>query len=257
MRRPSMRVDTGRATPGVRLSRGGQNGGATERWCPRSACGCDPRARGGVSAPCVVRRARTRRVSPGSEFEHGGVGLGDAFPPRSEVDEYRDFAVAFHADGPAEAVLVVSDAVADGEVLARCFDPGLEGAGGQDAADCCRFRHSLQYAPEIARAGPSGAFNFGARQECRVRCPAGPWMAPAGVAPRCSRPGQALRARVGRPLHPWSRRRRQGGRHAQRGCSPCVLMVPEPRDRRPGGRGLAEPGVKYPPVAGWGLLESF
>lgn len=77
------------------------------------------------------------RVRPASEFEHRGVGLGDAFLSRSEVDEYRDVTVAFDADGPAEAVRVVGDAVTDGEVLARCFDPGSEGAGGQDTADCC------------------------------------------------------------------------------------------------------------------------
>lgn len=197
MRRPSMRVDTGRATPGVRLSRGGQNGAppsggapvrlrsgtqicrrcgpGRDRGCLFDLVGCalldgGPARRFRGARRCLramrgAARSAGSRVRPGSEFEHGGVGLGDAFPPRSEVDEYRDVAVAFHADGPAEAVLVVSDAVADGEVLARCFDPGLEGAGGQDAADCCRFRHSLQYAPEIARAGPSGAFNFGVRQE--------------------------------------------------------------------------------------------
>ncbi|MFD8787870.1 hypothetical protein [Kitasatospora sp. NPDC059599] len=82
------------------------------------------------NGPPAGHRPRTTPAAspPGSEFEHRGVGLGDAFPPRSEVDEYRDVAVSFDADGPAEAI--AEDFVLQAAVVAlTCEDRVVPGRG--------------------------------------------------------------------------------------------------------------------------------
>jgi hypothetical protein len=72
---------------------------------------------------------------------------------RAEIHDRRD--PVLDADDPAEAVHVVCDLVAYGELLRRQLDRGFEGAGGQKTLRCTRLCHCFQYAPARALYGCS------------------------------------------------------------------------------------------------------
>ncbi|MBT2482721.1 hypothetical protein J7E94_32010 [Streptomyces sp. ISL-94] len=70
-----------------------------------------------------------------SELGQLGVGTQDAFLDRPEVDENSD--PLLDSDDTAEAVLIVTDPVADAELPDGLFSGGLERAGRQMAARYC------------------------------------------------------------------------------------------------------------------------